>query len=71
MFGFLSQIVDSITTAVQFVVMNVQSFVNWIVLIPRYSTYVQALFAWLPQPFATFAVAGLGLSLMLFVFGRI
>lgn len=70
MFQFLNFIVDTINTVLQLIVMLLESVVNLVRLIPTFTTYTFSLFAWLPQPFALFAILGLSLTVLLFLVGR-
>lgn len=70
MLSFLTQIIDAIGTTLQFLWMAVTSLFRVISYIPNFYTYTVGLFAWLPAPFITFALAGLTISLLLFLLGR-
>lgn len=70
MFQFLTFIVDTVNTFVHFLLNIVVSLVNFIRLIPTFTTYTISLFAWLPQPFALFAILGLSSSVLLYIIGR-
>lgn len=70
MLNLLKFVVDTINLVIQAIIMLVTSLVNLIRLIPTFTTYTLSLFAWLPQPFALFAILGLSITVILFLVGR-
>lgn len=70
MLTFLQDILGFLVMVIQLIGMALNSLKNWIVMLPRFLAYLTAFFAWLPQPFAMFAIMGLSASILLFFLGR-
>lgn len=70
MFALFQQLVDTVLTVIKFIGMSASSLLNLVRIIPQFSTYTAALFAWIPQPIAAFAFLGFSVSILLFVIGR-
>lgn len=71
MLSFLTQIWDTITSSIEFLVNIITSLVRFIQLIPTYTNYVTDLFAWVPVPFGVFAGLGLTITIVLVLINRI
>lgn len=71
MLEFFQTIFTFLETIWSLVLMVCQSIINWISFVPRFILYINAFFAWMPQPFAMFAVMGLSFTVLLFLLGRV
>lgn len=70
MLSWLSQLGNFILTVVNFVVMFLTSTVNFLLMIPRWLTFLQLGTTALPGVIAPFALTGIFLTVILLIMGR-
>lgn len=70
MLDILSNLLDTITSVIQFVVNSVTSLVNLLIKIPTYTAFLISSINVLPSIFIPFALACVSLYVVLFVIGR-
>lgn len=70
MLNLLAQIVNTIIAIASFIVHSLESFINLIVHLPSYVTFLTQSIAFLPALLIPFATASISIYIVLFIVGR-
>lgn len=70
MLNVLNNLLDTITSLVQFVINSITSLINLLIKIPTYTTFLINSINVLPSIFIPFAIACISIYVVLFVINR-
>lgn len=70
MLEFLQNIADAIFTVFQLLVNIINGIIQFFVMLPQFTTYLQTVFAYVPSPLVVFLILGVLISVVLLIVGR-
>lgn len=70
MLDFLQNIADALFTVFQLLVNIINGIIQFFVMLPQFTTYLQTVFAYVPSPLVVFLILGVLISVVLLIVGR-
>lgn len=70
MLDFLSNLADAVFSVFQLLLNIVQGIIHFFAMLPQFTLYLEAVFAYVPSPLFVFLILGVTISVVLLIVGR-